>query len=182
MADLQEGLFRAIAYQQELGTLLGVVGQGMPWKCCVSAAKDGPAACICWEPVFDQEQSKPDLGAVAAIVLGTAQPPERERMCGDCAYRAGSPERTGRDEVDGDETLLDRLAASGERFWCHDGMRSPVAWRHPKGMRIPAVGDGDYQPVIVEGVPYRANGEPGLLCAGWAARRRWHEQRAVAHG
>lgn len=56
------------------------------------------------------------------------------------------------------------------------------AVEHPRGMRIPAAGEGDYQPLIIDGVPHRANGEHGLLCAGWAARRRWHEQRAATHG
>lgn len=47
-----------------------------------------------------------------------------------------------------------------------------MAWRHPAGMRIPADPgrDGDYQPPIVLGVPFRADGQPGLLCAGWAGR------------
>lgn len=44
--------------------------------------------------------------------------------------------------------------------------------RYPAGIRIPAASTGDYQPPIVEGIPYRADGQPGLLCAGWVARNR----------
>lgn len=94
-------------------------------------------------------------------------------MCSDCAYRPDSPERNG-NSMGCNAAQLEQLAAEGTRFWCHDGMRKPVAWRHPAGIRIATTSeaDGDYQPPIVEAVPYRADGQPGLLCAGWVARNR----------
>ena len=93
-------------------------------------------------------------------------------MCHDCAYRPNSPEKTGDEAYAGDPQELERLARE-DRFWCHDGMRQPRSWLHPpSGVTIAAVLAGDYQPPIIEGIPWRADGQPGLLCAGWAARRR----------
>lgn len=59
----------------------------------------------------------------------------------------------------------------GEPFWCHDGIRRPVAWRHPNlpGVVIPG-SPSDYQPPMIGGVPFRADGRPAALCAGWVAR------------
>ena len=95
------------------------------------------------------------------------------RRCSDCAFLRNSPERA--DEYTAE--WLDRIAATGERFWCHDGLRRPAYWRHPSGVTIP--GDpADYQPPIIDGVPYRANGRPGDLCAGWTARRLQEAWRA----
>lgn len=48
-------------------------------------------------------------------------------------------------------------------------MRRPVRWEHPDGRTIDGSPD-DWQPAIINGLPYRADGRPGLLCAGWAAR------------
>ncbi|MFL6141600.1 MAG: hypothetical protein ACJ72N_06995 [Labedaea sp.] len=172
MADLRDSLLRAIQAEMDSGRGLALVAAGSPWKCCWDATERGPAACICWQPVYDREQTTPTAETVAALALGEARPDVRDRMCGDCAYRPGSPEKSGSEDVDGDAQQLERLAATGTRFFCHDGMRKPVAWRHPAGMRITAVSDGDYQPPIIDNVPYRADGQPGLLCAGWDARRR----------
>lgn len=170
MAELRDGLLRALLARFEAGEGLAIAL--VVTQCCYGAAERGPTECTCWTPEFDVEQSTPDIEAVVGFALGEMDPPRRERMCGDCAYRPESPEKTGAESVDGDAAMLERLAADGTRFWCHDGMRTPVAWRHPAGIRIPAVGVGDYQPPIVDGVPYRADGQPGLLCAGWLARNR----------
>jgi hypothetical protein len=126
--------------------------------CCWGEVVGGARACLCWQPVFDVEQAPPQpAGDVAGL-------PVRERMCGDCAYRPGSPERA---EGYAEECLL-ALPADGELFFCHSGMRRPTHWEHPDGRTVPA-SDADYQPPVVGGVPYRADGRPGLLCAGWAA-------------
>ncbi len=127
--------------------------------CCAGAVHRGLRGCTCWTAVFDVTQSTPIPPSSAADLA--AQP----RMCSDCAFRKGSPERSTAYEEEGLFALADR----GEPFWCHDGMRRPVRWDHPAGVSIP--GDpADWQPPMHAGVPYRADGRPGLLCAGWAAR------------
>lgn len=166
MASLRDGFLAAV--ESYLGRGGGLVFLAAPADCCPGRRSDGPAGCTCWAPVYDVDQQDP-----RRIRHGEA-PDVRDRMCGDCAYRPGSPERQGDESMGADAQFLEQLAASGTRFWCHDGMRKPTAWQHPAGMRIPAASDrdGDYQPLIANGVPYRADGRPGLLCAGWAARRR----------
>lgn len=124
--------------------------------CCMSSAMRGPRACTCWEPVFDLEQSGD---------LQSGPPAARAARCHDCAYRADSPER-----ADGYGPDLEELGGDGSRFYCHQGMRRAVAYRHPDGRVIPA-GDGDYQPPVVGQRAYRADGAPAELCAGW---RRAH--------
>lgn len=172
MADLRDGLLRAIAARIDSGYGMSLVMAGEPWQCCPGAKDNGPGACTCWIPVYNRNQAEPALEIVVALALGEIEPDVQPRMCGDCAYRPGSPEKTGDSDVHGDAALLEHLADTGQRFYCHDGMRSPRAWRHPAGIEIPAVGTGDYQPPIIDGIPYRADGRPGLLCAGWAARHR----------
>lgn len=129
--------------------------------CCWGSAIKGPEYCTCWEAIFDVEQAPPVIPAREEDIA------VRPRMCGDCAYRPGSPEQA-------DDYLREALLAlpeDGQTFWCHDGMRRPVRWEHPDGRTI--AGDpADYQPPMVRGVPFRANGEVGMLCAGWAARTR----------
>nr|MDT0660822.1 hypothetical protein [Micromonospora sp. DSM 115978] len=61
------------------------------------------------------------------------------------------------------------LAVPTTPFWCHQGMRRPFRWEHPDGRTVDGSPD-DYQPPTLAGVPFRADGSPGLLCAGWAAR------------
>jgi len=179
MADLRDSLLRTILREMDEGRTWALVAAGSPWRCCEGAQKAGPAGCSCWTPEFDLEQTTPDLEAVVDLALGQAEPPVRHRMCGDCAYRPDSPERSGDPAYRGDGAQLEQWAADGDRFWCHDGMRRPIAWRHPAGMRLAAaLDDGDYQPPILEGIPYRADGQPGLLCAGWAARNRALKARA----
>lgn len=134
---------------------------GIP--CCPGSAEHGPASCTCWEPIYSDPQNLPQAGPAAVMPA----------PCGDCAYRADSPERNGGAPVRHDAEQLEELVADGEPFYCHTGMRQVVAWEHPVGVRVevrPA--DVDYRPPIVRGRPYQASGAPGLLCAGWAARRR----------
>lgn len=152
------------------------VGDGY---CCDGRIDDGPAFCTCWTPEFDLEQQPVDQFHVQALAVGFP-PPTRALMCGDCAYRPGSPERTGSEQHAGDTEALERYAAGErERFFCHQGIRRPVRLRHPSGAVIPG-GDADYRPPIRDGVPWRADGTPAELCAGWAARRRALEARADA--
>jgi hypothetical protein len=143
--------------------------------CCIGAAVYGPERCTCWEPVHDLEQATPDPELVQWLAAGI-QPVTRRRMCADCAYRPGSPERTGDKGYQGDAESLHELAAAGERFWCHQGIRRTAAWRHPAGVEAPG-SPAAYDPPIVDAVPYRADGTPAELCAGWDARRR-----AIASG
>ena len=138
-------------------------------SCCYGAMVDGPGHCTCWRPEYDLTQVDPDLLSAQLLAAGI-QPVTRDLMCADCAYRPGSPEKSGAKDHAGDPDQLDDIAASS-RFWCHQGIRRPARWRHPSG----AVIDGHpaaYDPPIVAGVPYRADGTPAELCAGWAARRR----------
>ncbi|MCI0582605.1 MAG: hypothetical protein L0227_06865 [Chloroflexi bacterium] len=119
--------------------------------CCLAAAEDGPAACTCWEPIFDARQLKPRTRIA---------PETRSKACVDCAYRVGSPERE-RGEA------LEELP----NFWCHQGIRRPAAFRHPDGRVRPVPGyaeSPDYRPPMIAGVPYRADGRPADRCAGWA--------------
>lgn len=125
--------------------------------CCIGALHNGPDACTCWVPEYDVEQLPPRLGV----------PEVRERMCGDCAFRPGSPERA---EEYSEETLLE-LALTGTPFWCHDGMRRPSRWRHPELGVVDGRTD-DWQPAMLGPLPFRADGRPALLCAGWAAHGR----------
>ena len=140
-------------------------GQG---ACCYGAAIYGPERCTCWVPVFDLDQAEPLVDAPHAV---------RPLMCDDCAYRPGSPERTGDEHASGDAEMLERIAAGATPFWCHQGIRRPVAYRHePSGVEVPAddIGGAElaYRPPVVGGRPHRADGRPADLCAGWDARRR----------
>lgn len=146
-------------------------GEGM---CCPGAAVYGPHRCTCWVAVYDLEQAPVDQTVVRLLDAGVT-PVTRKLMCEDCAYRPDSPEKAGDESYAGDPDFLEGIAARAERFWCHVGIRKPVAWRHPSGVEIPAH-PGGYDPPKVKGIPYRADGSPAELCAGWDARRR-----ALAH-
>lgn len=134
-------------------------GDDYPVGCCIGNDMYGPERCTCWKPVFELEQQPP-------------QPPQRPedietqpRMCGDCAFRKDSPER-----AEGFlEDALYAMAGAGQPFYCHEGMRRPAYWLHPDGRRVGG-STADWQPPIVAGLPYRADGRPGLLCAGWMGR------------
>jgi hypothetical protein len=118
--------------------------------------------CTCWVPEYDLEQTEPTA----------AEPATRLVMCSKCAYKPTSPERSG----DPSYELSDsELPAGDVPFWCHEGMRKPLRWRHPLGIVIEATGDYYDPPMILDGaqpVPYKADGTPGDRCAGWAALRR----------
>jgi hypothetical protein len=133
--------------------------------CCMAAATTGGEHCTCWQPVLAAR----DDGGLQLVVeqaeIQAGPSCARRSACDDCAYRNGSPERL---EAGGD------LPDYGTRdpFYCHDGMPLVVAWLHPSGAlrrdRIEA-GKADYHPRIRSTTPYRTDGRPGVLCAGWAA-------------
>lgn len=140
--------------------------------CCLGAAVYGPGGCTCWERVHDLDQTPPDT---------SIKPTTRATMCGDCAFRPDSPERTGAENAAHDADDLDLLVVSDAPFWCHQGMRLVTAQRHPSGA-VKAQPAGErlaYDPPIVDGVPYQADGSPGQMCAGQAAHRRAAAARAA---
>lgn len=135
--------------------------------CCMGAAVYGESRCTCWEPIYDLNQRPLQND-------GTPPPedaiPTRSKCCHDCAYRNDSPERE-----DGQGDFLDDLAVGGrEEFWCHQGIRRIIAWRHPDGRELPAA-PGDYRPPqTTEPRPaiWKADGTVGERCAGWASTRK----------
>lgn len=136
---------------------------GVP--CCWATMDGDWDSCTCWQPIYDTPEQARMLRGEVTVMPG---------MCGDCAYRPGSPERRGSPDAAADGHDLDDLAISGERFWCHDGMRRIVAMRHGgTGEVIPVTGQAHYDPPTDgQGIPHRADGTPGSLCAGWEARRK----------
>lgn len=156
-----------IDHSQNLGALLWTKANpdraDETFGCCYGDALDGATRCTCWTPVFDLDQAAP-IPPACPDDLHT-----RNRACNDCAFRKDSPERA--DPFTAEELL--NLAPAGETFWCHDGMRRPTHWQHPDGRTIPG-SDADWQPAILAGIPYRADGRPGLLCASWAAHAARH--------
>lgn len=163
----------AIDAAEEAGILPrgGVYGQlAMPdpvnGACCDGSAIKGPQYCTCWEPRFDLDQQPVTEG----------EPGRRALACSDCAYKAGSPERQGDERYNGDPEFLDRIVTTGDPFFCHEGIRRAVKLVHPSGAEA-ELPPGDYRPPVENGVPYKADGSPGELCAGWAARRLAYLQR-----
>ncbi len=149
-----------------------ICGVGKDWPdagegiCCVGAAMRGPQGCTCWVPVYDLEQAEPI----------PARPVPRPAPCADCAYRPDSPEQRGESHVNGDADELERILRGDIPFHCHDGIRRPLRHEHrsDEGPWTGAVVEGsaaDYCPPIIDGVPYRADGSPAFVCAGWAARK-----------
>lgn len=128
-------------------------------------AMRGPRGCTCWTPVFDLEQQP---------IKRFMAPRTRTKCCGDCAYRNGSPERA---EEGGTEHL--QFIAEPDvpaSFWCHDGMRKVIAWRHPDGREVKVDPDGvdDFQPPIRENAAgvrccWQVDGTPAARCGGWRA-------------
>lgn len=148
----------ALAYAREHPDL--ATADDATLGCCYGAVLNGLEGCTCWVPVYDIDQDDPIAVDDSRHVIAV-----RPEMCGDCAYRPRSPERS--DPLTAGE-LLD-LPATGDPFWCHQGMRRPQAWTHPTaGIRIDG-SPSDYQPPLRGPVPYRADGTPGELCRGWAA-------------
>lgn len=155
-------------YLQGQAVELPDAGEGM---CCPGAAMFGPDRCTCWVPVYDLAQQP-----LQPLQAGQPVPPDPLKMCADCAYRPGSPERRGEDGYQGDADGLDDMVASGQPFACHQGIRRPVKWRHPSGAEVPGHPAG-YAPPIRDGIPYKADGTPANLCAGWFLRRVKEVQR-----
>lgn len=144
---------------------------GLVEPCCEGNALGGPGSCTCWEPVYDLDQQPIDEVKARLLAAGV-RANTRRLMCGDCAYRPDSPEKSGDETYRGGVDFLDALAIREAPFWCHQGMRIPLRWRHPKtGMEIPGH-PGAYKPPVRGLVPFKADGSPAELCAGWDARRR----------
>jgi hypothetical protein len=130
--------------------------------CCWGSLHDGPTGCTCWQPDYDLDQDVQRLQA----------PGLRSTPCDDCAYRGGSPERQGSDVVQGDGSHLAAIVVLNRPFFCHQGIRRPVRFRHPSGVEYtPPNLDVAYRPPIHHGIPYKADGTPADICAGWAAAR-----------
>lgn len=144
-------------------------------SCCIGVLEEGPLACSCWDPVYNLEQQPDD---------GVSAPGQRTEMCADCAYRPDSPERQGDERhACSDDGELDDIARGDNPFWCHQGLRKPVAFKHcTLGIIVPVDTDA-YDPLFrVEGrqrIPIKADGTAGDRCAGWMARR---QQLAAAEG
>jgi hypothetical protein len=134
--------------------------------CCIAAANTGGDQCTCWVEVLAYRDPAGDLQAVTEQEPLQEGPACARRLaCGDCAYRAGSPER------DGDGGAVPSFRAS-QPFYCHDGMPLVVAYLHPSGaLRTDPLeaGVADYHPRMRARIAYRVDGRPGVLCAGWAA-------------
>ena len=129
--------------------------------CCTGAAVLD--CCTCWEPVYNLEQEPPRL---------ESEQQTRRTMCPGCAYRPESPEQMGQEHAGADAGDLIDLAASGV-FVCHQGMRRITGWKHPDGSYYEHPGQPlAYEPPVVDGTAYKADGSPACLCAGWAAMRR----------
>lgn len=127
---------------------------------CCEASANNPDVCTCWEPIYD----RPPMPA-GGTLAGPSAP--RPRMCGDCAYRPGSPERL---ELDGAQLE----APLSQVFLCHDGMPKLLGWTHPElpgvCLRAAAIGDRDnYGPVVRGPHAWQADGTPALVCGGWMA-------------
>jgi hypothetical protein len=175
---VSEEMAVALAAAVDVAEATGMLPHGGPYgplvvpdpvngACCMGSAVKGAQYCTCWEPVFDLVQQPLQAGALGL----------RRSLWADCAYKPGSPERSGDPCFQGDEDFLDGLALAGTSFFCHQGVRRTVKLVHPSGavVDLAAAGlTGDYRPPIVGGVPYKADGSAVELCAGWAARRRRH--------
>lgn len=136
---------------------------GIP--CCMGYAANGHGGCTCWDPVYDQKTKKHD----------GSMPGQRTTMCHDCAYRKGSPERTGQEGYQGSEEDLELAALKGQPFYCHQGTAKTLQYRHPSGMTIEAhPADYDWRIVERAGVrfPLKADGSAQSICAGYLAKRR----------
>lgn len=127
--------------------------------CCYGSVM-GANRCTCWEPVYDLDQQP---------LEEPTEPATRSKCCHDCAYRNGSPERA--DEHEAERLCMVAHSGGEQEFWCHQGVRRVIAFRHPDGRELPA-GDGDYRPPIGpkdRPLVWKADGTVGERCAGWAA-------------
>ena len=139
--------------------------------CCMGSAVYGPDRCTCWEEVLDTTTPQaPPQRDVAT--------PTRSGMCGDCAFRPGSPERGGDENAAYDADDLADVVTSAA-FYCHDGMARVDHLRHEgTGITVRLPGQNlAYRPLRADGRLYRRDGAPAALCAGWAAHRRAEHAR-----
>ena len=121
--------------------------------------------CTCWEPVYSEPQALP--------VLPLAPSKPRRGCCGTCGVV---------DDLT-DELGIERSAVKGRPFFCHQGFRRIVEYRHPDG-RVRPTGDHDYPDstghyTLVNGhkIALKADGTAADLCAAWAkwAREAGHD-------
>jgi hypothetical protein len=144
--------------------------------CCIGAAEEGVDACTCWEPIYDLEQQP-------TIAISVDHIRTRDEMCADCAFRPDSPERQGDERYNQNS---DEALRALDHFWCHQGMRKPVAYRHTHyGITLEADHDAYDPPKVIVGagddriaVPFKASGAPGDRCAGFEAWKRIETARA----
>lgn len=123
------------------------------WRgCCYSELRE---SCTCWEPIWD----------VPPPVFDASLPTEvRLEMCGGCAYRPGTDAWTCR-------TASDLPADTAKRFYCHEGARRILGYRHPDGTEIMLPPEEiDHKGDEHDGRPFFRDGTPAPYCAGWAAR------------
>lgn len=165
------------AGQRELREILHMMAErdlpdatdGVP--CCDAYAIFGPTYCTCWEVVYEDGQAEPQRDAEPVVRPGG--------MCGDCAFRPGSPERRDSEKAVCDSSDLTRIVYDdGQTFACHDGLRRAIGQRHPSGMFVPhVVEDGvvAYSPPIEGQRAYKLDGSPAFHCAGLAAARKAKE-------
>lgn len=130
--------------------------------CCYGSASNGPTHCECWVAEYSDDRQKPKGGDMQLRVT----------QCQDCAYRHDSAEWN--DPVERAKLIAHALGDGV--FSCHQGTPYVVRWRHPEGMVIEAERDAagninTYEPLIIGSTPFKANGEPADLCAGYATRR-----------
>lgn len=141
-------------------------------------ADRGPLTADDLTPIYDLPQAEPRPDEVPGVM---------EAMCGDCAFRPGSPERTDDPTVSVGSEQLEQLVTGGTPFWCHNGMRRRVGSSVDLGDgRTVSVHEDDpsaFDPPMLTGsplgpIPYKADGSPADLCAGWTARRLHHIYKA----
>lgn len=154
-----------------LGVSFPVVDDGM---CCYQAAENGPDYCTCWRELYTLEQAPIRRDLIPQSMTPLA-------MCGDCAYRPGSPEKANDEHVRADADQLEQCVTSGEPFWCHTGMRRVIGYRHePTGQEILIDDPAAFRPAMdANNVPYQADGTPAHPCSGWLLRRAKHLQEAA---
>jgi hypothetical protein len=138
--------------------------------CCDGRAVDGPRGCGCWTEIFDLQQAS-DLHEGLPLPAVPLRPCEPGPGDDGCAYLGTSPEKTGSSGHSADADELDRLAATGSPFFCHNGIRRVTHMRHPSGLTWELPHRSDYRPPIRGNVPYRADGTPASICSGWLLRR-----------